>query len=140
MAKGWVDPTKEWERVDETLMWLVGQVLQGHVGREKAIPRSRLVNEVNMRVAVLGREEVYSERQVRAAINALRKRGWLICSTGGVGGGYWMAKNRDEVLEFLEREVRPRYRDLQEIERAMRRAMLEKFGQPTLFEAVTNGR
>jgi len=123
---------REWEALDPKLLEAVTRILTRHIGREHAIARADLVDDVRRLT-----RHPYTDRQVRAAINALRKQGWLICSAGGVGGGYWLAKNRGEVLEFLEREVRPRAMDLLAIEKAMRQAMLEQFGQPTLFEFAT---
>ncbi len=119
----------EWTQVDEALLAAVQRVLSLRVGREAAISRGELVRAVMRRLA-----RRVSERQVRAAVNLLRKRGVLICSTGGPGGGYWMAANRQEVEDFLTREVHPRAMDLLEVEQAMREAMQREFGQPTLFE------
>ena len=123
--------TREWENLPAELLGAVQHVLTFHVGRRNAIPRFELVREVNR---ITSRE--YSERQVRAAVNALRKQGHLILSAGGADGGYWMAKSRKEVEEFLVREVRSRYRDLVEMEKAIRAAADRVFGPPTLFDAI----
>jgi hypothetical protein len=60
------------------------RVLSFHQGREQAIGRGRLVGDL----ARMGYE--VHERVMRACINELRKKGQLICSTGGDGGGYYL--------------------------------------------------
>ena len=68
------------------------------------------------------------ERQVRAAINQLRKEGQPICSTGGEGGGYYLAAGADELDTFIARELHARAMDLLEQEQAMRAARIRIFG------------
>ena len=100
------------------------RILSFHVGEEKAIRKPDLMGDL----AVMG-FRMNDDRGVRALINELRKRGHLICSKGGIGGGYWIALNRAEMEEFLEREVHSRAMDLLEQEKALRQAMNEKWGE-----------
>jgi len=123
---------EEW-RAQKEVMAAVTRVLAGHVGRERVISRAGLVAAVRRDLGTR-----VSERAVRAAVNGLRKRGVLICSAGGRGGGYWLAKDRVEAMDFLAREVRPRIRDLAEVDRAMTRAVVHRWGQPGLFDGVTS--
>jgi len=123
---------EEWEAQGE-VMAAVTRVLAGHVGRERVISRAGLVAAVRRDLGVR-----VSERKVRAAVNGLRKRGVLVCSAGGRGGGYWLAKDRADAMDFLAREVRPRIRDLAEVERAMMRAVARRWGQPGLFDGVAS--
>jgi hypothetical protein len=100
------------------------RVLDQRVGEESAISRADLLRQLGM----LGFGFV-DERTVRALINDLRKRGELICSRGGSGGGYWYAASREEMEAYLEHEIHPRAMDLLEQEKALRQAMDVRFGE-----------
>jgi hypothetical protein len=99
------------------------RALQHQVGRDLAISRVELVTKVRR----LGFD--VHERGVRAMINELRKDGHLICSTGGKGGGYWLAKDWRELREFLDSEVHPRAMDLLQTEKAMKQAAQMRWGR-----------
>ncbi len=99
------------------------RVLSYHVGREKAISRGDLV------VAIAQHGFFMHERAVRAAINLLRKQGQPICITGGEDGGYWLAKDWEELNEFLEREFHSRAMDLLEQEGALKKRAEEVWGR-----------
>jgi len=94
------------------------------VGRSKAIGRLVLVRELRNWPYSLS----VTDRQVRLAINNLRKEGVPICSTGGFGGGYWLAESRAELEAYLDNEVRARLADLREQELALKRAASKYFG------------
>lgn len=101
------------------------EVLSGHVGREKAMPRGQLVRRVRM----YSNFKTVNERQIRMAIQELRNAGKaLICSTGGVKGGYWIAAGWDDVEEFIENELEPRALGLLQTKKAMLSAAGQKFG------------
>ena len=106
------------------------RVLQHRVGREMAISRAGLVEAVHS----LGFEA--GDRQIRVMSNKLRKDGRLICSTGGTRGGYWLAKDWNELNEFLRREVLPRALDLLDTEKALKDSAEKRWGiqHPTLFD------
>ncbi len=107
------------------------RVLQPRVGREMAIGRPELIANVHYLGFTAG------DRQIRGVINELRKQGHLICSTGGVNGGYWLAKDWSELQAFLDGEIHPRAMDLLETESALKNSAEERWGpmQPRLFEA-----
>lgn len=92
------------------------RVLSQRRGRDLAISREDLLAALRS----LGFK--VHERQARAAINELRKTGQMICSTGGEGGGYWLASSWEELEEYLSHEVHPRAMDLLEQEAALRRS------------------
>jgi hypothetical protein len=71
------------------------------------------------------------DRPVRLAINQLRKDGHPICSTGGIGGGYYTAASWDELEEYLGAEVHSRALDLLEQEKAMRDGGQRLWGAPS---------
>ena len=100
-------------------------VLRYSIGRDKAMSRNDLID-------YLRRNPIYAdvdERVVREAIHELRQSGRaLICSTGGVGGGYWLARDWAEVEEFIAREVEPRALGLLETKKAMLQAAGRRFG------------
>ena len=109
-------------------------VLQYSIGRDNAMPRRDLI-------AYLRRNPIYSdvdERAVRLAIHELRQSGTaLICSTGGIGGGYWLARDWDEVEEFIAREVEPRALGLLATKKSMLAAAGRQFGpKPTVKQTT----
>ena len=102
--------------------------LTNRVGRANAIGRGVLVYS-------LGEDE----RVIREAIHSLRKKGTLICSAPGSGGGYWMAEGWGDVANFCETELHSRAMDLLETEKALREAARQRFGeatQPSLLEVA----
>jgi hypothetical protein len=102
------------------------RTLSFHVGREQAISRAKLIEEL----AKVGFDYRKEDRPMRACINVLRKAGHPICSTGGRDSGYWLAANWDELNEYLDREVRSRLSDLREQEQALAKAARQLWGEP----------
>jgi hypothetical protein len=117
-----VDMAKMVDELPAGLDRAVLRVLSFHVGRDQAISRGDLV------VAIAQHGYFMHERAVRAAINLLRKQGQPICSTGGEDGGYWLAKDWDELDEFIVREFHSRAMDLLEQEGALRKKGEELWG------------
>jgi len=68
------------------------------------------------------------DRKIRKIINQLRKRGALICSTGGREGGYWIAGSQEEHAAFVKQELTARLIDLAETIRAQNAAQIVQFG------------
>jgi hypothetical protein len=99
------------------------RLLDFHVGREQAISRGDMLGALKS----LGFR--VSEREARSVINLLRKEGYLICSTGGEGGGYWLGANWQELNEYLERELHSRAMDLLEQEKALKNAAEQRWGR-----------
>lgn len=97
------------------------RVLLFHVGRSQAIGRKDLLGAVAQHGFSVG------DRALRLCINLLRKEGQLICSTGGEDGGYWLAENWDELVEYLQ-EPHSRAMDLLEQEQAQREAAEKRWG------------
>lgn len=117
----------------------IRRVLEFHIGRKNAISRSQLISDL----ASMGFNYIdKDDRPIRICINQIRKSGtpksW-ICSTGGVGGGYWLAESYDELDEFIRREEESRLGDFAKQMKAMRAAAEKKWGryspekQATLF-------
>lgn len=107
----------------------VRNVLSQHIGRSRAIARTDLLRQVNMRVKT-------SDRQVRQVINHLRKTGHLILSTGGVDGGYWMAASAQEAEDYIVAELLSRASDLQQQAQAMRTEIARQFRTRPLQERL----
>lgn len=101
------------------------RVLMYHVGAGQAVSRKKLVADVQMY------EPEASDRGVRAMVNQLRKDGFPICSTGGVGGGYFLAACQEELDGYLEREVMARIADFQEQASALKRTRKLLWGEGT---------
>lgn len=103
------------------------RILSYHVGEEHAIGRAELMTQLRNAHGY----RIGDDRPVRALINDLRKRGELICSKGGTGGGYYLAANQREIDEYIEWEVHSRAMDLLETERALKAAAIRAFGGQT---------
>ena len=103
---------------------VVLRIIYLHIGRARAISRTDLVHAT---IRELGFK--IHERQAREAINYLRKQGYAICSTGGEDGGYWMAANWDELLEYIEHELHSRAMDLLEQEKALKNRAEQIWGR-----------
>jgi biotin operon repressor len=68
-----------------------------------------------------------SERKVRQLISEMRKDGVLILSVSKTGGGYFMARNLDEYLEFRKINYNARILDMLATLRAMDSAAEKQF-------------
>ena len=99
------------------------QIFRRAVGRENAIPRGQLLHMLGQ-----WQDGAGFERTVRAAIVDLRNEGFLICSTGGREGGYWLAESWGELIEFVEREYHSRAMSMLATEKAMRAAARNQWG------------
>ena len=99
------------------------RTLHFHIGKNKAIPRSDLLEKLKM----MGWET--NDRTMRSQINLLRKQGALICSCGGHGGGYYLARNWNELDDYIGQELRPRAMDLLEQEKALKTGARREWGE-----------
>ena len=103
------------------------RLLGFHVGRERAITKDRLLDE-------LARAGFYmTEREFRADIAALRKQGVLIGSSAGSNPGYYLIANMGEFDEFTATELLARIKDLNDTYRAMSGAAQTQFGGQLSF-------
>lgn len=102
---------------------IMQSILKYHEGRDNAIPRKTML----ARLAQLGFH--MEDRQMRMAINLLRKRGNIICSRGGEDGGYYLPADWGELQEFIDHELHPRAMDFLEQERAMKDAARARWGE-----------
>ena len=98
------DSTKDMPSgIDRTILG----ILMYHVGKENAISRDELLVKSKLSWDI-------SDRGLRDQINSLKKSEFLICSTGGVGGGYYLAQNWDELEDYIGHELLSRIKDLSE--------------------------
>ena len=103
------------------------RLLGFHVGRERAITKDRLLDE-------LARAGFYmTEREFRTEIAALRKQGILIGSSAGSNPGYYLIANMGEFDEFTATELLSRIKDLNDTYRAMSGAAQTQFGGQLSF-------
>jgi hypothetical protein len=108
------------------------RLLGFHVGRERAMTKFRLLDE-------LARAGFYmTEREFRSEIAALRKQGIMIGSSAGSNPGYYLIANMGEFDEFIATELLARIKDLQETYRAMSGAAQTQFC--TALAECTGGR
>jgi hypothetical protein len=98
-------------------------IFRYHQGKENAIPRDDLLEMLKMH----GWKT--SDRVMRAQINLLRKDGHLICSAGGHGGGYYIARDWSELEDYIGQELRPRAMDLLEQEKALKIGARREWGE-----------
>ena len=108
---------------DKETMWYLMSVLRGHTGKDTAISRQQLLDELR------GFGIDTNDRTMRAQINLLRKQGALICSCGGHGGGYYLARNWNELEDYIGQELRPRAMDLLEQEKALKTGAKREWGE-----------
>lgn len=108
------------------------RLLGFHVGRERAMTKGRLLDE-------LARAGFYmTEREFRSEIAALRKQGIMIGSSAGSNPGYYLIANMGEFDEFIATELLARIKDLQETYRAMSGSAQTQFC--TALAECTGGR
>jgi len=88
------------------------RVLSQHIGKENAVSKPVLLSTLAMNGFQV------AERQARAAIVDLRKRGHLICSSSG-DGGYYLPASAEEYAEFAQVEYRSKIADMADTLRAM---------------------
>lgn len=107
--------------LDRTLL----RTLSFRVGKNNAIKRSELI-AVLLRFGFDFRKD---DRTMRLCLNQLRKQGVPICSAGGKDGGYWIASNWSELMDYLKEEVHSRAMDLLEQEQAMKSMARKMWGE-----------
>lgn len=98
-------------------MALLG-ILIRHVGKENKISRSALLDTLHR-----GGFSV-TDQTMRKNIEILRflPEGALICSTTASEGGYWYAKNLDEVIGYIKQDERRAKSILYRLSRQQKRA------------------
>lgn len=121
MAKGF-DLNTLIDNLEPGLDRAILRLMSFHIGQEKTISRQDLLNELHNQGFGMG------DRAVRAQINLLRKQGEPICSTGGVDGGYYYARDWRELMDYTERELHSRAMDLLEQEQALKHSAKERWG------------
>ncbi len=104
------------------------RLLGFHVGRERAMTKFRLLDE-------LARAGFYmTECEFRQEVSDLRKQGIMIGSSAGSNPGYYLIANMGEFDEFIATELLPRIKDLNDTYRAMSGAAQTQFcGQLSFF-------
>ncbi len=108
------------------------RLLGFHVGRERAMTKDRLLDE-------LARSGFHlTESEFRQEIAALRKQGIMIGSSAGSNPGYFLIANMGEFDEFIATELLARIKDLQETYRAMSGSAQTQFC--TALAECTGGR
>ena len=102
----------------------LSEILMDHVGIENAIPMAALYEQVfSERI----RDKINDTRPLRRAITDLRKKGRRIAETRMKnGGGYYLARSRHEIAQFIERRKAEAVRKLQMV------AALERVSLPAL--------
>lgn len=78
----------------------------------------------------------WSDRRFRKAIADLREGGYPVVSTSDAGSVYRRARTREEVEDFIERELITRTRQLEHQIRALRDGADRYFGSDQLRLAV----
>lgn len=99
------------------------RILSFHKGRSKAISRDDLLYQLRSYNGIQ-----IDDRQMRAVIAELKKSGELICSAGGVNGGYWIAADWSELKEYHSTELHTRAMEMLEQESAQRAAAEKLWG------------
>lgn len=121
------------EQLDRDLL----HILLAHQGKAQRIDRWDLVEQVfDVIVPEIERNDGNPlDREIRYAVQRLRKDGHLICDMGD-GGGRWMANTEQEFWEFYSYYISP-IRTRREIAEALKSAAKKRWPnleQPSLFE------
>lgn len=103
---------------EENAVWTIVK----QYDKREPISRGELVSKVRR----LGFD--ISERQVREVIKQLRRKEYLICSTPGNNGGYYLAASLADYEEFDRLEYGAKIADMAETRAAMKRAATRQFG------------
>ena len=98
-------------------------ILRYHRGRGNALPRKDLLWTLKQDGWAV------TDRAMRIQINLLKKQGRPICGASGIGGGYYLARNWKELLEYINTELHPRAMDLLEQEKALRLGAKREWGE-----------
>ena len=69
------------------------------------------------------------DRAMRGGIESLRKQGYLICHRKGKGGGYYLARSKEEYEDFRIREYKSRIISLADTLREMDKSAELQFGE-----------
>lgn len=104
------------------------RVLNGHTGKQMAIGRWEMVDDLGRLGFGNGLRPATIERQMRSGITNLRKFGHLICSSSG-DGGYYLAADLKEYEEFSEQEYRSKIIDMSQTLNAMDSSAKSQFGK-----------
>ncbi len=78
----------------------------------------------------------WNDRRFRLAVAALRDHGYPVISTSEKGSAYRRARSREEVQQFIDRELRPRAEALGRQINAMRAEADHVFGPEQLRVAI----
>jgi len=97
--------------------------LRYQIGKDNAVPRETLLAMVKVSGFPI------TDRVLRDQINALKKDEYPICSTGGVGGGYYFAEDWAELEEYIEHELISRIADLSEQRKALQLGAKKLWGE-----------
>ena len=117
------------DALDRSLLYILGQ----HIGKEKAVDRWDLVETVfGEYVPEQFRNDSHPlDREIRYAVNRLRKAGHLICDLGN-GKGRYIAKNEAEFWELYNYYVKP-IKERAEVARAMKKAAVVRWPNALQF-------
>lgn len=107
----------ELANISERIRMKILQVVMYHVGIENKISRKDLLAE--LRAAGFNQDD----RTIRLAISEMRRiYGIPIAGTGGIHGGYWILKNREEKDAYCLVELHDRGTSLLEQESSINKA------------------
>jgi len=101
-------PRHLWQTTEELEASVLAEIQNNHVG---------LQNAIQMRL--LGKIVGVDERKARAAVEALRKKGYVICTSIGMPAGAFWPANPKDFWEFIHRNYRPRWTSMKSTEDAM---------------------
>jgi len=139
LAQSWMERYQEEKEVSWELMGeIILDVLDAHqetVGGY--ISQGDLWRAINGELGFLrSQEDSYpvTKRKIRACIRDMRRQGILIISQGGIYGGYKMAKNLEEVREFVKVEFRSKALDMLTTGSRMMEGARAHYGGQTLWD------
>jgi len=101
-------PRVLWQTTEELEASVLREIRDHHVGLRSAI-----------QMPLLGKMVGVDDRKARAAVEALRKKGYPICTSIGMPAGAFWPANQKEFWEFIHGNYRPRWTSMKTTEEEM---------------------
>ncbi len=101
-------PRHLWETSEELESQVLDEIRTNHVGFQNAI-----------QMPLLGKMVGVDDRKARASVEALRNKGYPICTSIGTPAGAFWPANAKEFWEFIHGNYRPRWISMKTTEDAM---------------------
>lgn len=100
------------------------------------VSQNQLWRSINYELGFMARDEEdypISRRKMREGIRLLRRKGFLIVSTSGKGGGYRLTDDHEDVTKFVDQEYMAKGLDMIQTGSIMLKSSQEKSGKQSFW-------